>query len=149
MIARLIRHYRENLKKCTLEPLRGDPRFEFVRWKPGAHHDAGGHTVLEIDAPVLTAADAGRPLLILDSTWRYLEPMRESLHGDFVTRSLPRAVGTAYPRVAKLGPNPEPGLASIEALYAALRILGTRDDALLDGYHWRAQFLALCDAAGT
>lgn len=141
---RVLRHPKENRRKCSLEPLVGDPRFEFVRWHPSSAHDATGYTLLEIDAPVLTGADAGRPLLILDSTWRYLPKMRQALRGLFAPRSLPAALATAYPRVARLSRNPDAGLASIEAVYAALRILGQRDDTLLDSYRWKDDFLATC-----
>ena len=138
---RIVRHYKENLKKCSLEPLRPDPRLSFEKWKPGDEIHARGELLLEIDAPELTSQDAGLELLILDATWRYLPAMRNSLRGTVVARSLPRDVLTAYPRTARLSENPPEGLASIEALYAALRILGHRDDALLDAYYWRERFL--------
>ncbi len=143
--ARIARHFRENLKKCSLQPLVGDDRFEFLKWRPGDAIESDGHILLEIDAPPLTQADAGHSILLLDSTWRYLPAMRRAVEGRFLARSLPRDLRTAYPRVARLSPNPPAGLASIEALYAALRILGCRDDALLASYHWRDQFLAEFD----
>jgi pre-rRNA-processing protein TSR3 len=52
---------------------------------------------------------------------------------------------TAYPRVSKLGTDPDNGLASIEALYLAYHILGRPTDGLLDHYRWAEQFLALND----
>lgn len=145
-LARIWRHHKERLKKCSLQPLVEDPRFDFTRWSPGTKIDASGGILLEIDAPPLGPEDAGHPLILLDSTWRYLPDMRASVHGRYLSRSLPRSVRTAYPRVAVLSENPEPGLASIEALYAALRILGQRDDDLLRNYHWRADFLAIVAA---
>lgn len=144
---RIWRHYRERLSKCSLQPLVDDARFAFARWEPNSTIDGTGTILLEIDAPPLTRADADRPLLLLDATWRYLPRMRASVVGEYVPRSLPRSIRTAYPRVAKLSPNPEPGLASIEALYASMRILGHRDDTLLDSYHWRLAFLQHCDEA--
>ena len=48
---------------------------------------------------------------------------------------------TAYPRVSKLGTDPANGLASIEALYIAMRILGRATEGLLDHYHWAREFL--------
>ncbi len=142
---RVLRHYKERRNKCTLQPLVGDARFQFHTWRPGHTTDATGTVVLEIDAPLLSEDDVGAPLLILDSTWRYLPAMRASLCGEFTTRSLP-PVATAYPRLARLSANPGDGLASIEAVYFALRLLGQRDDALLDHYHWKAAFLQHCDA---
>ncbi|MCB9882855.1 MAG: hypothetical protein H6832_07230 [Planctomycetes bacterium] len=147
-VAYLWRHYRENLRKCSLEPLVGDTRFVFSVWRSGISIEATGCIVLEIDAPVLTRSDAGSPFVLLDSTWRYLTKMRASVVGDCIPRSLPASLGTAYPRTAKLSENPARGLASIEALYAALRIVGARDDALLASYHWGAEFLHTCDQEG-
>lgn len=140
-LAKIWRHYKERLKKCSLQPLVADPRFDFARWTRESTIDASDCILLEMDAPPLSAEDAGSPLLLLDSTWRYLPDMRASVHGSYTSRSLPTSVRTAYPRKAVLSTNPDPGLASIEALYAALRILGHRDDKLLDDYHWREQFL--------
>jgi pre-rRNA-processing protein TSR3 len=51
-------------------------------------------------------------------------------------------VRTAYPRVSKVFDDPTAGLASIEALYLARKLLGDDDPSLLDGYHWKAPFLA-------
>ena len=56
----------------------------------------------------------------------------------------PRSLGgwqTAYPRVSKLGTDPDNGLASIEALYLAYHILGRPTDGLLDHYRWAQGFL--------
>ena len=38
--------------------------------------------------------------------------------------------------------DPPQGLASIEALYVAMKVLGFDDPSLLDGYHWKDEFLA-------
>ncbi len=144
-LALILRHYKENPRKCSLQPLRYDPRFHFLKFALNRTIDATGFTLLEIDAPLLTPADASRPLLILDSTWRYLPKMRKALTGDFTPRSLPQ-IPTASPRISKITPDPPRSLASIEALYLALRILNQRDDSLLDSYHWKTTFLANCDA---
>jgi pre-rRNA-processing protein TSR3 len=58
-------------------------------------------------------------------------------------RSLPPELQTAYPRKSKIFEDPQNGLASIEALHAALCMLGKRDDSLLDGYRWRKEWLDL------
>ena len=51
--------------------------------------------------------------------------------------SLPLGYKTAYPRRQ----DEERGLASIEALYIAYRVLGWETEGLLDHYHWRDEFL--------
>lgn len=140
-LAGIVRHYKEKKSKCTLQPLVDDARFAFFRFEPGRRFDATGMTLLAVDGDELRAEDRERPLLILDSTWRYLPAMEASIEGDPVRRRLPRTIETAYPRVSKVTDDPMGGLASVEALYAALRILGFRDDSLLDEYHWRDGFL--------
>jgi pre-rRNA-processing protein TSR3 len=52
-------------------------------------------------------------------------------------------VKTAYPRKSEIYEDPEGGLATIEALYAALQILRRPTTGLLDSYYWRQQFLQL------
>ncbi len=146
-LALLVRHYKENKKKCTLQPLRQDPRFRFQTWQPGDSIQAKTCLLLETEAPELTIADAGPRLLLLDSTWRFLPKMRESIVGEIIPRSLPKATKTAYPRKAILSDEPSGSLASIEALYLALRILGTREDELLAAYHWREEFLTELDSS--
>ncbi|MGH7226876.1 MAG: DUF309 domain-containing protein, partial [Gemmataceae bacterium] len=47
----------------------------------------------------------------------------------------------AYPRVSKLGTDPDNGLASIEALFVAYHLLGRPTAGLLDHYHWSEEFL--------
>lgn len=137
----IIRHPRERRSKCTLEPLRGRPGFAFHRATPGFHYEGTGHLLLSVDAPPLTPADRGRPLLLLDSTWRLLPRLESVITGNPLRRSLPGDWETAYPRTSKIATDPVGGLASIEALFAARAILGRRDDTLLDEYHWKEAFL--------
>lgn len=138
----VIRHPRERLSKCSLRHLHGRPEITFLRAAPGFAFDATGFTLLAVGAEPLSAADAGRPLLLLDSTWRWLPQLLACLRGTPVARAIPPGVATAYPRASKLFPDPDGGLASVEALYLARRILGDDDPLLLDGYHWKERFLA-------
>jgi pre-rRNA-processing protein TSR3 len=50
---------------------------------------------------------------------------------------------TAYPRVSKMGTDPDNGLASVEALFVAYHILGRPTEELLEHYYWAAEFLRL------
>jgi pre-rRNA-processing protein TSR3 len=138
----VIRHPRERLSKCSLEPLRGRPDITFLTARPDFRFDATGYILLRIDAPVLSTADAHLPLLLLDSTWRLLPKLEARLYGDPVPRSLPPTLRTAYPRVSKTTPDPARGLASVEALYAARLLQGRPVEGLLDAYRWRDAFLA-------
>jgi hypothetical protein len=61
---------------------------------------------------------------------------------DVPPRSL-HGYRTAYPRVSRLGTDPDNGLASAEALFIAYYVLGRSADGLLDHYHWAEEFLRL------
>jgi pre-rRNA-processing protein TSR3 len=143
----VIRHDKERVAKCSLRFLHGRTEMTFLRARPGFSFDATGFTLLAVDAPPLSVADAGRPLLVLDSTWRWLPQLLACVRGAPVPRSIPGAVVTAYPRASKLFADPVAGLASVEALYVARRLLGDDDSSLLDGYHWKDTFLQQLGAA--
>ena len=138
----VIRHPKERIAKCSLRFLHDREEFTFLRARDGFTFDATGFLLLEVDAPPLTAADRGAPILLLDSTWRYLPKVKACVTGTPIPRSIPAGVRTAYPRKSRLFDDPEAGLASIEALYAAKRILGEDDPSLLEGYRWTEEFLA-------
>lgn len=136
----VIRHPKERRSKCSLTPLEGRAEIDFFRARPNWSFDMTGFTVLALGAPELSPEDAGRPLLLLDSTWRLLPQIEACLYGQGVRRTLP-AVPTAYPRISKIAEDPMGGLASVEALFLAKLLLGERDDALLADYYWRDVFL--------
>jgi pre-rRNA-processing protein TSR3 len=50
--------------------------------------------------------------------------------------------------VSKIAEDPTGGLASVEALYLARLLLGSRDDSLLDDYYWRDPFMRNLERAG-
>lgn len=143
----VIRHHKERIRKCSLRFLHDRPEMTFLRQREGFEFDATGFTLLAVDAPPLSPADAARPLLLLDSTWRWLPQLLACVRGEPVPRSIPGRLQTAYPRVSKVFEDPTAGLASIEALYVARRLLGNDDPSLLDGYHWKQEFLAQLRAA--
>jgi pre-rRNA-processing protein TSR3 len=137
----VIRHPKEKIRKCSLRFLHERPEMTFLRGNPGFVFDATGFTLLAVDAEPLSTKDNERPLLLLDSTWRWLPQLLACVSGEPIRRSIPGNVRTAYPRISKVFEDPEAGLASIEALYLARKLLGDDDPTLLDGYHWKDQFL--------
>lgn len=143
----VIRHPKERRSKCSLTPLEGRPDVSFYKARPGWTFDMTGFTVLALGAPVLSEADAGRPLLLLDSTWRLLPQVEACLYGEGIFRTLP-SVETAYPRVSKIASDPLGGLASVEALYLAKLLLGERDDRLLEAYYWKDTFIETLKRSG-
>ena len=138
----IIRHPKERRSKCSLTPLEGRTDISYYKAHDGWSFDVTGFTVLALGAEELSSDDAGRPLLLLDSTWRLLPQLEACLLGEGVRRTLP-TVSTAYPRVSKIAEDPPGGLASVEALYFAKLLLGERDDSLLDAYHWRETFIEI------
>ena len=62
----VIRHHKERIAKCSLRFLHERPELTFLRERPGFTFDATGYLLLAVDAPPLSPADAGRPLLLLD-----------------------------------------------------------------------------------
>ncbi|HNX04572.1 MAG TPA: DUF367 domain-containing protein [Opitutales bacterium] len=164
-----LRHVKEKRAKCSLVGVETLPGTWFRRAKPGFSLDGTGCILLSPDAPeiapgdaFLTPAEAAqleasgraafvlrddsgralRPILLLDSVWRLLPSMRAKVTGTPVERSLPAWVATAYPRISKMSDDPARGLATVEALFAALALMGFDDEAILDGYRWKDDFLA-------
>ncbi len=146
----IVRHPKERLSKCSLRGLEGREGLEFRRATRSFRLDVRGHLLLQLGAPVLTAAHRldpttgrPRPLVLLDSTWRLVPQLEASLDNlaEAVPVGLPAALQTAYPRTSKLAEDPPGRLSSIEALYVALRLLGEDDPTVLAGYHWREAFL--------
>jgi pre-rRNA-processing protein TSR3 len=132
----------EDPRKCTVRPLRGTPGLDFLPYPLRLRPDLSRHLLLAPDAPPLSPADAGRPLLLLDASWRHAVKMRKAVE-PVETRSIPPGWQSAYPRRSKIHEDPDTGLATVEALFAALCTLGFRNDALLRFYPWRNQFLEL------
>lgn len=136
----ILRDPRESARKCSLTPLRGTPGIRFVSYDRDRRVEAGSRVLLHPEGEPITAADAGRPLLLVDCAWRRLPSLLATVDGDLAPRRLPPLV-TAYPRRSKTFEDPEQGLASIEALYAALALLGETRPDLLASYRWAGEFL--------
>ncbi len=139
----IVVHPRERRSKCTVEPLRGRSDFVFVRFPDPVPVRLDGYVRLGMGGPLLTEADAACGLLVLDGTWRLAQRM-EPFYSELPVRSLP-PVRTAYPRTSRVFRDPSGGLATIEAVYAAQRILQRPVTGLLDAYYWKDEFLAAND----
>ena len=128
----ILRHRKENIKKCSLRGL--ETSLHFITYPAKQLPDLTEYVILTPNAPVLTEA---KGLFLVDATWRYAASMIEHLPEGVTYRSLPQIFTTAYPRRQD-----EPhGLASIEALYLAYLITGQDPSPLLDHYHWKEKFL--------
>jgi pre-rRNA-processing protein TSR3 len=133
-------HPRERRSKCSLEPLRDREGFVFWTFPERGEEPLEGYVRLGMGGPLIGPRDAAGGLLVLDGTWRLAAGM-EADYSELPVRSLPE-LETAYPRSSKIFDDPAEGLASIEALWAAYRLMGRCGDGLLDHYRWAEQFLA-------
>jgi pre-rRNA-processing protein TSR3 len=137
----IVRHRRENPRKCSILPLQGRPDLIFCNYPLRERPNLAGYVRLAADGPELSPADAASGILLLDGSWRWATAMNRDF-SDVPPRSLHRWQ-TAYPRVSKLGTDPDNGLASVEALYVAYHILCRPTAGLLDQYRWAAEFLRI------
>ncbi|MEZ6017215.1 MAG: DUF367 domain-containing protein [Planctomycetota bacterium] len=138
----ILRDPRESIKKCSLTPLRGLPGITFVDYSPERRIDAGGRVLLHTEGELLGPEDAGRGLFLIDCSWRRVASLERVVDGTPVRRRLP-TLRTAYPRKSTTFEDPSEGLASIEAIYAALALMGRRRPDLLAAYRWADEFLRL------
>jgi pre-rRNA-processing protein TSR3 len=137
----VVRHPRENVRKCSIWPLRDRADFVFLTHPVKELPPLDGYIRLAAEGPELSRADAKHGLLLLDSSWRWLGPMSRPFL-DVPPRSL-RVYQTAFPRRSKLHDDPDNGLATVEALFLAHHILGRPTEGLLDHYRWAEEFLRI------
>jgi pre-rRNA-processing protein TSR3 len=139
----VLRHRKENLKKCSLRGLENRNDFNFLKYPTQVLPELGTYVLLAVGAPPLSERDKHRGLFVLDATWRLAAAMQNALgpRPEMVMRSIPSCFQTAYPRRQDDCPEPSKGLASIEALYIAYTLMGRDVEGLLDNYYWRKQFL--------
>lgn len=140
----VLRHRRENLKKCSLRGLEKRSEFKFFTYPKNPLPLLKNCVLLTLQAEELSISDRECDLLLIDGTWRYCEVMlryvlKEQPH--LTLRTLPPHLRTAYPRRQLDCLEPDRGLASIEALYAAYILLNRDPKGLLDNYHWGDDFL--------
>ncbi|NGX50811.1 MAG: hypothetical protein K1060chlam2_00662 [Chlamydiae bacterium] len=137
----IVRHRKENLKKCSLHGLETREDLHFYSYPTDPLPNSEGHLLLTMDGAPLSYEDRNNGLYLLDGTWKYAEVMHRQLKGRSIARSIPKEYRTSYPRKQPDCPNPERGLASVEALFIAYHILGHETAGLLDHYYWREEFL--------
>ncbi len=139
----ILRHRRENLKKCSLRCLKKRDDLHFFTYPKDELPNLSNYVMLSFEGPELSKKDQDKGLLLLDGTWRYAEAMLKNTHSleDLPRRSLPTNIQTAYPRKQDDCSEPERGLASVEALYISYLLTGRDPSDLLDHYHWKEKFV--------
>ena len=138
----IYRHKKENKKKCSLKGLEKRADMLFFEYPTEPLPKLNNYILLDLDAPPLSVKDQDKGLLLIDGTWNYAKKMCDNIEtSQFIPRSLPSNIVTAYPRKQTGCLDPQRGLASIEALYAAYQVLGWDTKGLLDNYYWKDLFL--------
>ena len=135
----IVVHPKERRSKCSVEPLRGRDDFAFFTFPEQVTLPLDGYVRLGLGGPELSEEDSASGLLVLDGTWKLAARM-EPAYQSIPVRTLP-PLKTAYPRTSKVFNDPDGGLATIEAVYGALKIMRRPLDGLLDEYHWKSEFL--------
>ncbi len=140
----VIRHKKENLKKCSLRGLENRSDFLFYRYPLQALPALENYLLLSLESEVdLSIDDRDSGLLLLDATWKYAQEMGKKI--DFPAtlqkRRLPGELITSYPRRQQDCLDPQHGLASLEAIAASYAILGRSIEGLLDHYYWKDSFI--------
>lgn len=142
----ILRHRKENLKKCSLRGLENRKDLLFFTYPTTTPPSLKGYVMLHLDkenTKELSLEDRDYGLFLLDSTWNYEAKMHDTIkkNHNLIYRSLPTNFVTAYPRKQTACQEPERGLATIEALYIAYIILQRDPNELLKHYHWHEAFL--------
>ncbi len=135
----VLRHRKENLKKCSLRGLEARTDMQFLTYPCTNYPDLSNYVSLYLNAEPLTLGDADQGLFLIDGTWKYSEVISRQVP-SCKTRSLPKGIRTAYPRKQTGCIDPQRGLASVEALYIAYRIMGRDPSGILDHYYWKQAF---------
>ncbi len=139
----ILRHRKENLKKCSLYGLENRADMQFFTYPKDSLPLLTNYILLDMNGPLLSKNDNDFGIFLIDGTWNYAKTMAKSIKEPLIRRSLPSHIKTAYPRRQDSCDDPERGLASIEALFVAYTLLGRNNDGLLNHYHWKESFLNL------
>ena len=142
-ITLILRHRKENLKKCSLRGLESRSDMAFFTYPNQTINFNSNYILLTLDGEELSEKDSGKGLLLIDATWNYAKKMGETVEaiGPWIKRTLPKEIRTAYPRVQTACTDPERGLATVEALFIAYSLLKRPTAGLLDYYYWKESFL--------
>jgi pre-rRNA-processing protein TSR3 len=140
----------ETANKCTIAPLADRPDFRLfpVRGE-GLIGPLSASLLLHHEGECLTrlASPEVQTLASVDCVWRRLPKLVEKLEWQNnrkpVLGRIPFGFVTAYPRVGLPHQDPEGGLATIEALFIAVAVLGHWDSSLLSRYYFGPRFIEL------
>lgn len=145
----ILRHRKENLKKCSLRGLETRNDLIFYTYPKELPKNLNSYITLHLEGKELSYEDRDYNLFLMDSTWNYEQKMHATIKEKFplIYRTLPKYFKTAYPRVQTGCLDEERGLATVEALYIALKIMKKDAKGILDHYYWKESFLKINEKA--
>src|SRR3990167_4132031 len=94
----ILRHRKENLKKCSLTGLEKNSAFRFFTYPKQIPEKLTNYLVLSMEGDPLTEKDSSMGLYLIDATWSHAERMNKMVPQDLPRRTLPSHFRTAYPR---------------------------------------------------
>src|SRR5579883_1865179 len=94
----IVRHRKENLKKCSLRGLESREDCLFLRYPCIELPPLENYLLLDLEGEELSKADSKLGVFLIDATWRYAAAMIKNLPlpSTLIRRSLPRHFRTAY-----------------------------------------------------
>ena len=144
----ILRHRRENLKKCSLRGLESHTDLEFHTYPvtnvATLAPKLEGYCLLHIDGEPIQKEDLQKGLLLIDCNWIHVDkmaPQKVLQDRQMTKRSIPPEWKTAYPRRQTHCDDPDRGLATVEALFIFWAIAGEIRLDFLEHYRWKRQFL--------
>jgi pre-rRNA-processing protein TSR3 len=139
----ILRHKKENLKKCSLKGLEKNNNFIFYTYPKDKIIDLSNYFLLHMDGDQVSEKDQDKGIFLIDSTWKYLEKILKTVPENIERRSIPKNFKTAYPRKQTFCSDPDFGLASIEALYITYKLMNKDTKGILDNYYFKDEFLKI------
>ncbi|MBN2479706.1 MAG: hypothetical protein JXA94_05715 [Parachlamydiales bacterium] len=140
----ILRHKKENLKKCSLKGLENRSDIIFYTYPKDTLPDLSkNYILLNTEGEEFSEKDSDKGIFLIDSTWKYLEKILKIIPQNIEFRCIPKKYKTAYPRKQTHCKDESAGLASIEALYLAYMLTKKDVSSLLDNYYWKNDFLKI------
>ncbi len=138
----------ETANKCTIAPL--VDRIDFRLIPVGRDLSLGrlnSPVLLHHEGECITQVAQRMPvsgIAVIDCIWRRLDPLMKRIERPLpLLCRIPDGFVTAYPRRSKDCSDPDVGLATIEAIFIALTLVGKWDLSLLEHYPFAEKFIAL------
>jgi len=139
---KIIRYSRVNKKQCSLTALEGRSDLEFHNEKAIGKADFNGCMLLHPDGVELSEADKEKEIILVDAHWKKALKIVAQLEENYnLEQRGITGFSTAFPRTNGLKGDPVNGLRSCECLWVVKKLLGERDDSLLEDYYFKKEFL--------